>query len=149
MSSNFLVSSLFAMTACVASACAAAQEPQVPSTNATEQGVPLRMAVTEVERLPTKSYLNVPGFHQRTAPGSRSLMCYYTALAIEREFSYWFVVYPAEGSNRVVLGFSNAADDSPEKLLGPDYVKALAVGSDMMPVKQMSALCGLTVKSGG
>ncbi len=73
-------------------------------------------------------------------------MCYYTALAIEREFSHWFVVYPAAGSNRVVVGFSNSADDTPEKLLGPDYVKALAVGNDMMPVSKMSALCGLKAK---
>ncbi len=116
-----------------------------PSTQA-EQGVPLRLAMTETERFPTKSYVNVPGFHDRAAPGTRSPMCYYTALAIEREFSYWFVVYPAEGSNRVVLGFSNSAEDSPEKLLGPDYVKALAVGNTMLSVQKMADLCGIPLR---
>ncbi len=122
--------------------------PDLPTSpvHQTEQGVPLRLAISETERFPTKSYVNVPSFHDRAAPGTRSPMCFYTALAIEREFSYWFVVYPAEGSNRVVLGFSNSADDSPEKLLGPDYIKALAVGNSMMPVRQMADLCGIAAK---
>jgi hypothetical protein len=126
--------------------CASAQDQDVAPTRLIEQGTPLKLLVTETDRLPNKSYLNVPGFHERTAVGSRSLMCFYTALAIEREFAYWAVVYPAEGSNRVVVAFSNSPTDSPEKLLGSDYVKALAIGNDMMPVGRMSALCGFKGK---
>ncbi len=137
---------LICLAAYGVSTVGAACDTQAPVLTSAERGVPFHLLVTETERWPTKSYLNVPGFHQRTAPGSRSLMCFYTALAIEREFSYWFVVYPAEGSNRVVLAFSNSALASPEDLLGSDYVKALALGKDMMPVDKMSALCGIPAK---
>jgi hypothetical protein len=146
MKNAFTTISLFSVAACAGSANAATPEVRPSATEMAGQGTPFRLAVTETERLPTKSYLNVPGFHDRSAPGSRSLMCFYTALAIEREFAYWFVVYPGQESNRVVVAFSNAANDSPEKLLGEDYIKALALGNDMMPVAKMAALCGFALK---
>jgi hypothetical protein len=113
------------------------------SASSNAQGAPFELLVTETERLPTKSFLSIPGFHERTAPGARWLMCAYTALAVERGFSYWYVVYPAPSRTRVVVGFSNATSASPAELLGPDYVKELAVGEGMMPVEKMVAFCGI------
>jgi hypothetical protein len=110
------------------------------------QGAPFDLVVTETQRLPEKSYLNVPGFHERTAPGARWLMCAYTALAVERGFSHWYVVYPPEGSSRLVVAFSNASAASPSQLLGPDYVKELAIGDGMMPVEKMAGFCGIKTK---
>jgi hypothetical protein len=110
------------------------------------QGAQFDLVVTETQRFSDKSYLDVPGFHDRTAPGSRWLICTYTALAVERGFSHWYVVYPPEGSNRLVVAFSNASTASPSQLLGPDYVKELGVGDGMVPVEKMAGFCGIKPK---
>lgn len=52
------------------------------------------LTVTETKRTPRTSVLNVPGFHECSAAGSRWLMCAFTDLAIRRGFDYWAVVYP-------------------------------------------------------
>jgi len=124
-------------------AVTAAQGVPLFSASSKAQGASFDLVVTETQRLPTKSYLTVPGFHERTAPGARWLMCAYTALAMERGFSHWFVVYPPEGSSRVVVGLSNSPGASPLLLLGSDYVQSLAVGEQMMPVEKMAAFCGI------
>lgn len=123
-------------------ASANAQDGPLFSASSKAQGAPFDLLATETQRLPSKSYLSVPGFHGRSAPASRWLMCVYTALAVQRGFSHWFVVYPAEGSDRVVLAFSNSPTASPLELLEADYVKERAIGNAMVPVEKMAMLCG-------
>ena len=134
---------VLALTLGSASLSASSQNGTMASASSKAQGAPFDLLVAETERAPTKSYLSVPGFHERTAPGARWLMCAYTALAVERGFSYWYVVYPAPTSSRVVVGLSNLANASPAEVLGPDYVKEHAVGEGMMPVERMATFCGI------
>lgn len=101
------------------------------------------LVATEIQRLPNRSHLQVPGFHERTAPGARWLMCAYTALAVERGFSHWFVVYPPQDSIRLVVGLTNDANASPEQVLGSDFSKERLVGDKAMPVARMAAFCGI------
>lgn len=122
---------------------AAAQSPALFKASSKDQGAPFDLVVTETERLPTKSYLDVPGFHERTAPGARWLMCAYTALAIERRFSHWFVVYPQAGSNRLVVGLANSGAAAASEVLGGDYVKDRTIGEQAMPVEKMAGFCGI------
>lgn len=106
------------------------------------QGASFDLMATETDRFPSKSYLDVPGFHERPAPGARWLMCVYTALAVERGFTHWFVVYPAESSTRVVVGFTNSSGAKPQDVLGPDYDSKRVLGGDSMPVSKMTGMCG-------
>ena len=138
-----LVRLIVTMALASASWSATSQSVQMFGASSKAQGAPFDLLVTETERLPTKSFLSVPGFHERTAPGARWLMCAYTALAVERGFSYWYVVYPAPSSTRIVVGLSNSANASPAELLGPDYVTEFAIGQGMVPVEKMNAFCGL------
>ena len=62
--------------------------------------------------------LTVPGFHERTAPASRWLMCAYTELAIQRGFNFWSALMPPEGSEVLILGLSNSAKTPPKGLAG-------------------------------
>jgi hypothetical protein len=140
---QFLARLVVLLALASASLPAVPQPVQMFSASSKAQGAPFDLLVTETERLPTKSFLSIPGFHERTAPGARWLMCAYTALAVERGFSYWSVVYPAPSSTRVVVALGNATSASPAELLGPDYVKELAVGERMMPVEKMVAFCGI------
>jgi len=140
---HFFTHFVVAMAVVLSSDSAVAQSTRLFSASSKAQGALFDLQVSETDRLPTKSYLSVPGFHDRTAPGARWLMCAYTALAVQREFSYWYVAYPAANSNRVVVAFSNSANSSPAELLGPDYEKELAIGEGMMPVERMSTFCGI------
>jgi hypothetical protein len=106
------------------------------------QGAPFDLTATETARLPTKSYLDVPGFHERSAPGTRWLMCVYSALAAERSFTHWFAVYPANNSTRVVVGFTNSGNAKPKDILGTDYVQKNVLGDSPMPVTKMADFCG-------
>lgn len=132
---------LMALLGPVGLACA--QGSPLFSASSRSQGASFDLVVTETERLPHKSYLEVPGFHDRTAPGARWLMCTYTALAIERGFGYWFVVYPPQGSNRLVVGLSNTADARPDQTLGEDFNSERLVGQRAMPVERMVGFCGI------
>ena len=105
-------------------------------------GAPFDLVVTEIKREETNSQLSVSGFHNRTAPGSRWLMCVYTELAIMRGFKYWSVMYPAEGSETLIVGFSNSATTSPKDVIGPQYVKERILGDPMSPVEAYVAFCG-------
>ena len=122
----------------------AASAQGLPSfkASAKAQGAPFDLVATETDRLPTKSYLDVPGFHERTAPATRWLMCVYTALAVERGFTRWWVVYPAEGRTRVVVGLTNDAGPAPQVLFGPDYDATRLLGDAPMPVTKMADMCG-------
>lgn len=124
----------------------AAGAAELFSASSRAQGAPFDLVVTETQRFPEKSYLTVPGFHDRTASGARWLMCAYTALAVERGFSHWYVVYPPEGSSRLVVALSNSSEASPSQLLGSDYVKELGMGDGMIPVEKMASFCGIKAK---
>jgi hypothetical protein len=115
------------------------------SVSSKAQGAPFDLVATEVRREPWRSYLSVPGFHQRTAAGTRWLMCVYTDLAIKRQFSHWNVVYPAEDSDVVVVGFS-ASDATPlDQVLGAkNYVPERTLSDKPVPVEKFRALCGMS-----
>jgi hypothetical protein len=107
------------------------------------QGATFDLVVTEIKREPNKSHISVPGFHNRTAPGARWLMCAYTDLAVKRGFSHWVVVYPPEGSEVLVLGFSNSPDTPIKELLGSDYDNGHVLGKELMPVETLFPMCGM------
>ncbi len=135
--------SLVVVVATAVSPVALGQSAQLFSASSKAQGAPFDLTVTETERFPTKSYLNVPGFHERTAPGSRWLMCAYTAIAVQRGFTHWFVVYPTKDSDRIAIGFSNSATAVPAELLGADFSRERALGEGMAPVAKLAAFCGI------
>lgn len=107
------------------------------------QGAPFDLVVTETKREPSKSFLSVPGFHKRTAPGSRWLMCAYTDLAVKRGFSHWIVVYPPDNSEVLVVGFSNSPNASVKELLGEDFNKERTLGESVVPVEKFFPMCGM------
>jgi hypothetical protein len=107
------------------------------------QGAPFDLVVTETKREPNKSFLSVPGFHNRTAPGARWLMCAYTDLAVKRGFSHWVVVYPPENNEVLVLGLSNSPGASVKELLGNDFSKERVLGETVMPVEKLFPMCGM------
>jgi hypothetical protein len=109
-------------------------------------GASFDLVVTEVKREAQKSYLRVPGFHNRTAPGARWLMCAYTDLAVKRGFSHWSVMYPEEDKDILVVAFSNSASTAPKELFGADFNGARVVGNGMKPVTQLLAFCGMKQK---
>jgi len=118
-------------------------QPSLYTVSSKTQGAPFDLVVTETEREPSKSFLSVPGFHKRTAPGARWLMCVYTDLAVKRGFSHWMVVYPPENSEVLVVGFSNAPNASVRELLGLDFNKERTLGDSVVPVEQLFPMCGM------
>ncbi|MFZ5775158.1 MAG: hypothetical protein ACOY3Z_06725 [Thermodesulfobacteriota bacterium] len=101
------------------------------------------LTVTETSREPNKSFLSVPGFHKRSATGSRWLMCAYTDLAIKRGFKYWSVIYPEEGSDILIVGFPKSQEENISQTLGSEFA-----GKNVVPEKPASVdvlvrtLCG-------
>ena len=85
-------------------------QPSLYTVSSKAQGAPFDLVVTETKREPNKSFISVPGFHNRTAPGARWLMCAYTDLAIKRGFLNWVVVYPPESSEVLVVAFFQLAE---------------------------------------
>src|SRR5690349_1721337 len=59
------------------------------SASAASNHLPFELQVSEIRRTPTKSYLLIPGFRDRTAPQARWSMCVFTDLAMARGFTYW------------------------------------------------------------
>ena len=49
---------------------------------------------------------------------------------------------PAEGSDMLVVGFSNLVNASSKELFGSEYVDERASGRDMTPVKELMGFCG-------
>lgn len=119
-------------------------QPSLYTVSSKDQGASFDLVVTETKREPNKSFLFVPGFHNRTAPGARWLMCAYTDLAIKRGFSNWVVVYPPANSEDLVLGFSNSPNISVKELLGKDFNKERTLGDSMMPVEKLFPMCGMS-----
>ncbi len=99
------------------------------------------LTVTETKRTDRTSVLNVPGFHSRTAPASRWLMCVYTHLALKRGFDWWAVVYPEAPSEDLVVGFPNAKSDNLVQTLGAEFG-----GTNVLPatpVEKFAVFCGM------
>ena len=114
------------------------------SVSAKNQGMPFDLVVTEIKREPSKSFLYVPGFHKRSAAGSRWLMCAYTDMAIKRGFKYWTTVYPDETSETIVIGFYQSEDADVPGTLGSDYVASRAMPPKPASVELMATkLCGI------
>ena len=118
-------------------------QPSLYTVSSKAQGAPFDLVVTETKREPSKSFLSVPGFHKRTAPGSRWLMCVYTDLAVRRGFSHWIVVYPPENSEVLAVGFSNLPNTSVKELLGEDFNKERTLGESVVPVERFFPMCGM------
>ena len=118
-------------------------QPNLYSVSSKAQGASFDLVVTETKREPGKSFISVPGFHNRTAAGARWLMCAYTDLALRRGFSHWAVVYPPANSDVLVVGLSNSASASVQGLLGADYDKERIVGETLMPVEKLFSMCGM------
>ena len=113
------------------------------SASAKAQGAPFDLVFTEIKRESAKSYVVVPGFHNRTAAGSRWFMCAYTDIALKRGFSYWSVVYPEAEKDVLVIAFANTPTAQPAQLLGSDFAADRMLGTDMTPTAQFMAFCGL------
>lgn len=118
-------------------------QPAPYSVSSKAQGASFDLVVTETKREPGKSFISVPGFHNRTAPGARWLMCAYTDLALKRGFSHWAVVYPPADSDELVVGFSNSDGASVREVLGSDYNQERIVGDRFMPIEIMMRMCGM------
>ena len=117
---------------------------QLYSASSKAHGAPFDVVVTEIDRNPFRSYLSVPGFHQRTAAGTRWLMCVYTDLAIQRGFSHWSVVYPAQDSEILVVGFAVSETTPLSQVLGTkDYVPERTLADKPVPVEKFLVPCGI------
>jgi hypothetical protein len=99
------------------------------------------LTVTETKRTLVTSVLNVPGFHSRTAPASRWLMCVYTDLAVKRGASFWTVAYPEAPSEDLIVGFPKSAGENTTETLGKEFG-----GQGVLPparVDKFAVLCGI------
>jgi hypothetical protein len=133
----------FVVLIAAAIACSAKAEPTLYSVSSKAQGAPFDLVVTEIKREPNKSYLSVPGFHNRTARGARWLMCAYTDLAVKRGFSHWFVSYPPGNSEILVVGLTNSPSASAKGVLGKDYSAEHTLDNEPMSVEQLFPMCGM------
>ncbi len=133
---------IFAVVVLAFSAQAYAETP-LYSISSKSQGAPFDLIVTEIKRGPSKSYLSVPGFNDRTARGSRWLMCAYTDLVVKRDFSYWTVAYPPANSDVLVVGLTNSPIVTVQGLLGKDYNSERTLGDELMSVEHFFPMCGM------
>lgn len=118
-------------------------ETPLYSISSNSQGAPFDLVVTETKRESNKSYLSVPGFDDRTARGSRWLMCAYTDLVVKRGFSYWTVAYPPANSDVLVVGLTNSPIVTVQGLLGKDFDSEMTLGDELMPVEHFFPMCGM------
>lgn len=132
-----------AVLALVAAATSASAQTQLYAASSKAQGAPFDLVVTEVRREANRSYLAVPGFHSRSAPGARWLMCAYTDLAIKRGFSHWSVMYPEQDKEILVVAFSNSSTTSPKSLFAEEFNKDRVVGEQMASVEKFVSFCGI------
>jgi hypothetical protein len=109
-----------------------------------DQGVTgFDMTVTEIRREPNKSFLSVPGFHERSSAASRWLMCAYTDLAVKRGFKYWSVIYPEKGSEVLIVGFPQSENEDLKKTLGSEFSGTRVIPEKPAPVEMLKRqLCG-------
>jgi hypothetical protein len=101
-----------------------------------DQGAPFDLTLVEVKRDASRSTIQVPKFHSRTAAGSRWLMCMYNDLAAKRGFKYWTVIYPLEPGETFPIAFYQNASENVPKLLGTDFVAERAFPPQPMSVEK-------------
>lgn len=130
------------IAALIAGTCTAAGPQDFYSASGRALSVPYDLELTEVQRDATRSHVNVVGFHERSAPGARWLMCRYAEIAQARGFSHWNVVYPVPGSELLVLGFSNDAAATAEQVFGASHDSQRLLAERMAPVDRFATLCG-------
>jgi len=99
----------------------------------------LDYSVTEIRRTDRLSVLRIPGFHKRSAPASRWMMCVYTDLAQKRGFKYWAVVYPDLPNEDLIVGFPQSQTEDIARTLGPTFGTKNALPT--MPVQKMIMFC--------
>jgi hypothetical protein len=107
-------------------------------------GASFQLQVVEIDRRGNRSTISVPGFHQRTAAGSRWLMCIFNDLALKRGFKYWLVVYPEEPNETFPIGLYHSPQDDPLAILGDEYAddRAFPPASEPMSTDMWSqTLC--------
>lgn len=81
--------------------------------NSKEMGVQsFDYTATEIKRTDRTSVVQIPGFHGRSAPAARCMMCVYNELAIRRGFKYSVVAYPHLPSEDVIVGFPQSLDEN-------------------------------------
>jgi hypothetical protein len=128
----------------VGTVTAAASAASLYSVRSKDQGAPFDLVVTETKREPSKSFLSIPGFHKRSAAGSRWLMCAYTDLAIQRGFKYWIVIYPEEPNETLIVGFPQSANEDITKTLGSEFSAGKVMPDTPASVDIMATrLCGM------
>jgi hypothetical protein len=114
--------------------------------NSKEMGVQsFDYTATEIKRTDRTSVLQIPGFHTRTAPAARWMMCVYNELAIRRGFAYSVVVYPNLPSEDVLVGFPGSMEEDVAKTLGPEFGGPDAF--PIMPVEKMRFFCERMMKN--
>jgi len=112
------------LASCTSLTCIAAEPLYV--ARARDHGASFDLILSETKREPSRSMLSVPGFHSRTAAGSRWLMCMYNDLAAKRGFAYWTVIYPEEPVEVFPIALYQTESEDVGKLLGRSYVAARA-----------------------
>jgi len=137
----YIARAILAAISLVSHSVLAMPEETLYSASSKAQGKAFELVVTEEKREPKKSYLRVPGFHSRTAQGSRWLMCVYTELAIKRGFSHWNAMYLEYDNDLLVVGFSDSASTSPQEMFGPQFNKERLLGEAMIPTTKLLPLC--------
>jgi len=100
--------------------------------------------VREIKRESRKSELYVPGFHDRSAAGSRWLMWAYTDLTRQRGFEYFIVVYPPEGSDKLIIGFPKSETEKIEKTLGPEFAGDSLFPKRPTSIEPLMRMCGMS-----
>jgi len=107
-----------------------------------DHGTPFELMLIEVKRDSSKSIVQVPKFHSRSAAGSRWLMCMYNDLAAKRGFKYWTVIYPEEPTETFPIALYQEPHANLSSILGADYVAERAFPPQPMPVgKWNEKLC--------
>lgn len=126
------------------SASAQSEKQELFSASARSQGLDFSMTVAETAREDSFSTFEAPGFHKRSAAESRWLMCAYTALALKRGFTHWLAQYPNEGSETILVAFTNSEIARTAEVFGPRLITTqTVVPKSPMPVSKMVAFCGL------
>jgi hypothetical protein len=96
-------------------------------------------SVTEIARTDSISTLEIPGFQDRSALGSRWMMCVYTNLAMIRHKNFLVTAYLREGDT-VRLGFPESKDSDELEKLGPEFL-GLDAPKQIMSVATMRIFC--------
>jgi hypothetical protein len=95
--------------------------------------------VTEIERADHYSVVRIRGFHDRSAPVSRWMMCVYAELAQERGAQFYTAIFPDSPSEDIIIVFPYSQNEDIRQTLGPVFRSENAM--PIMPVQQMLLFC--------